>query len=307
MGTYSLGIRHHLNHVAHILHSGDKLPDYAVRCVQLTKNLDIPPVRASTNGPLTWLSILGCSMSVVLVILSVHYDDGWALLATILLSFLSTLIAAGSKWTLELPKRKSDREVPPGDVVIYYPQGAFMVIKCDEDIARELYWAPEKCNYMVGVQIYRLIALTGTIMLMFGVIALANTKLILQIAFACAYIILNAAYWIVAALPPKLHWELKSFDVRPELYFGGEENKNFTQALWKAIAIAGSTKWARVGDIAPHATFWDKWLRKADEVLKEYDNGVQKRDENGDLLLPEWDCQKALSEFLAQDLAEKVG
>lgn len=307
MGTYSLGIRHHLNHVAHILHSGDKLPDYAVRCVQLTKNLDNPPVRASTNGPLTWLSILGCSMSVVLVILSVHYDDGWALLATILLSFLSTLIAAGSKWTLELPKRKSDREVPPGDVVIYYPQGAFMVTKCDEDIARELYWAPEKCNYMVGLQIYRLIALTGTIMLMFGVIALANTKLILQIAFACAYIILNAAYWIVAALPPKLHWELKSFDVRPELYIGGEENKNFTQALWKAIAIAGSTKWARVGDIAPHATFWDKWLRKADEVLKEYDNGVQKRDENGDLLLPEWDCQKALSEFLAQDLAEKVG
>lgn len=115
-----------------------------------------------------------------MVILSIHYDDGMSLLATVCLSLLSTLIAVGSKWTLELPKRKADRKVPPGDIVIYYPQGAFMVIKCDEDVARELYWAPEKCNYMVGVQTYRLIALTGTIMLMVGVIALANTTRILR-------------------------------------------------------------------------------------------------------------------------------
>jgi hypothetical protein len=119
-------------------------------------------------------------MSEILVILSIHYDDGMSLLATVCLSLLSTLIAVGSKWTLELPKRKADRKVPPGDIVIYYPQGAFMVIKCDEDVARELYWAPEKCNYMVGVQTYRLIALTGTIMLMVGVIALANTTRILR-------------------------------------------------------------------------------------------------------------------------------
>lgn len=92
-----------------------------------------------------------------------------------------------------------------------------------------------------------------------------------------------------------------SFEIRPEVYSGGEENKDFTQAL--AIAISGSTRWARVADIAPHAAAWDKWLKKA-EVVKEFDFGVQKRDENGDLLLPEWDCQKALSEFLALDLAE---
>jgi hypothetical protein len=94
---------------------------------------------------------------------------------------------------------------------------------------------------------------------------------------------------------------LGSFEIRPEVYSGGEENKDFTQAL--AIAISGSTRWARVADIAPHAAAWDKWLKKA-EVVKEFDFGVQKRDENGDLLLPEWDCQKALSEFLALDLAE---
>lgn len=29
VGNYSLGIRHDLNHVAHILHSGDNLSDYA--------------------------------------------------------------------------------------------------------------------------------------------------------------------------------------------------------------------------------------------------------------------------------------
>ena len=97
--------------------------------------------------------------------------------------------------------------MPPGDVVISYPQGAFIVIKCDEDIARELYGAPEKYNYLVGVQTYRLIALTDTILLMFGVIALANASLVLKLAFAGAYIILNAAYWVVTA-PPTMHWDL---------------------------------------------------------------------------------------------------
>ncbi|MCJ1289583.1 hypothetical protein MMC34_001116 [Xylographa carneopallida] len=305
VGSKSGGIRHQLNHVAHILHSGHALSEYSVRCVRLTKSNDNPPVRASASGPLTWLSVLGCVMSVILVVLSVYYEDGMALLAIILLSFLSTIIGIGSKWVLVLPTRKATRAVPAGDVVIFYPQGAFMVIRCDEDIARELYWAPEKCRYMVGVQMYRLISLTGTILLMFGVIALANAQLTLQIFVGGAYIILNAAYWLVAALPPTMHWDLSLYEARTERYAGGEHNDNFTQALWKAIAITRATRWARIADIAPETDQWNHWLAKAQAEIDSEPAEPLKRDAEGDILLPYWDCQKALSDSLYPDEQEK--
>ena len=303
--SHGYSLPHKLNHVAHILHSGHSLPEYSVRCVRLTKNNDKPPVRASASGPLTWLSVLGCAMSIILVVLSVYYEDGMALLAIILLSLLSTIIGVGSKWVLELPRRKATRAVPAGDVVIFYPQGVFMVIHCDEDVARELYWAPEKCHYMVGLQAYRFISLTGTILLMFGVIALANAQLTMQIFVGAAYIILNAAYWLVAALPATMHWDLSLYDSRIEHYAGGEHNDNFTQALWKAIAITRATKWARIADIAPETDQWNHWLGKAQAEIDNDPIEPPKRDANGDILLPYWDCQKALSDSLYPDEAEK--
>ncbi|MCJ1474402.1 hypothetical protein MMC13_003060 [Lambiella insularis] len=306
VGARSGGIRHQLNHVAHILHSGHSLPEYAVRCVLLTKNQDKPAIKASSSGPLTWLSVLGCATSIVLVALAIYYDDGMCLLAILFLSSLSTIIGIGSKWHLELPERKATRKVPEGDVVIYYPQGSFMVIKCDEEIARQLYWAPEKCHYKVGVQAYRFISLTGTIMLMFGVIFLANALLAMQIAVAVAYIILNAAYWLVAALPPTMHWDLSTYAHETERYAGGEHNTNFTQALWKAIAITRTTQWARIADIAPETEQWNQWLAKAEAEIESEPNDPPKRDEKGDILLPFWDCQKALDDLLYPDKAEKL-
>ena len=178
------------------------------------------------------------------------------------------------------------------------------MVKCNEDVARELYWAREKCNYLVGVQGYRLISLIGTLMLMFGVIALANAQLPLQIAFAAAYIILNAAYWVVAALPQRLHWDLKSYNQQKETYAGhSEEQENFTEALWNAIAITRSVEWAKIGDIAPHSKAWKDWLDKAEEMA-----GLPpgKKDPlTSATTLPYWDCQKALSEFINPDSAAK--
>jgi hypothetical protein len=300
VGSHSGGIRHHLNHVAHILHDGNHLEDFQVRSIKITKKPNVS-VKASSLGPLTWLSLLGFAEAVALVVLSIHLDDGMSLLATCLLASLSTLIGIGAKWNLVLPKRKAKRVVPQGDVVVLYPHGAFLVVKCNEDIARELYWAPEKCEYMVNVQAYRFISLTGTLMLMGGVIALANASLNLQVAWAAAYMVLNAAYWIVAALPQRLHWDLAAFDCVTEAYEGGEMNDNFTQALWMAIAITGSTDWARIGDIAPTTRAWNEWLIKAAEIAGAPPVGPNAW--TGAFVLPSWDCQRALDEFLNPDRA----
>ena len=261
---------------------------------------------AKTFGPLAWVELLSFAMSITLLALSIQRKDGFALVTTVLLSLLSTMIGVGSRWKLSLMQRKAHRVVPKDNIVIKYPHGAFLVVKCDENIARELYWHPEECNYQFGDTTYRLISLVGTLTLMIGVICLANSTLDLQIAFAASYMILNIAYWIVAALPSQWHWDLSCYLVEKEEYEGGEKQPSFTLALWKAIAITQSVDWVKNGQIAPVSEAWKKWVDKAGEVVDReneknelrkngYSNGF---DERGVRSIPAWDAEAALTDYL---------
>ncbi|KAL8702831.1 MAG: hypothetical protein Q9201_003999 [Fulgogasparrea decipioides] len=298
VGVHSGGIRHYVNHLAHLLHNGNSLPAYSVRCEKITKTLEGPSdVNARSFGPMAALSILGCLMSIALFVLAIVQNDGFALVAILALSFLSTIIGVGNRWYLKLQKRKSKRKVPPSDVVINYPNGAFLIVICDEDIARELYWHPEECAYWVGPMTYRFLSLSGTLILMFGVICLGNATLDLQLGFAASYIILNAAYWVVAALPPQWNWDLSYYRVKRIEFQGGERNNSFTAALWKAIAITQSVQWVKNGAIAPNSRGWDQWIQEAEEMARSGDGGW---DEKGDVVrdLPQWDFNAALSNYL---------
>lgn len=312
IGARSGGIRDFINHIAHLVHSRDPLKAYAVRCERISKPDPASTVSAATWGPLAWLSLLGTAMSVTLLALSISQSDGFALLATILLSLLSTLIGFGSRWNLTLMKRKQKRRVPKDNIIINYPHGAFLVVMCDENIARELYWHPEECEYMFGDTTYRIISLIGTITLMAGVICLGNSTLPLQIAFAAAYMILNAAYWVVAALPPQWHWDLSSYKVEREYYEGGETHETFTQALWKAIAITQSVEWVKNGQIAPVSKAWKDWVDKAGEVVERHKERLEAEGWSGEdsdnekaRKLPDWDFEQALTDFLNPDEAGK--
>ena len=251
-------------------------------------------------------------MSLALLALSIAQNDGFALLATILLSLLSTLIGFGSRWNLTLMKRKQNRRVPRDNIIIKYPHGAFLVVKCDENIARELYWHPEECQYTFGDTTYRVISLIGTIALMAGVICLGNSTLPLQIAFAAAYMILNAAYWVVAALPAQWHWDLSCYQVQREVYEGGEMHENFTQALWKAIAITQSVEWVKIGQIAPVSEAWKCWVDMAGDVVERDKERCEAKSLGGEVSddekvgkLPYWDAEQALTDFLNPDEAGK--
>jgi hypothetical protein len=151
--------------------------------------------------------------------------------------------------------------------VIRYPNGSFLIVKCEEDVARELYFAPEEIEYNIqNPTIYRGIALLGTVMLMLGVVFLANAKLQLQFAWAVAYILTNVAHWIAAAVPPKLHWDLSCYEVKEQSIVGGWKNPTFTDALWKAILVTKSTRWTRTGKAAPQTEVWDQWLAEAETM-----------------------------------------
>ncbi|CAD6591519.1 MAG: hypothetical protein ASARMPREDX12_005203 [Alectoria sarmentosa] len=299
VGARSGGIRETVHHIAHLLHSSEPLKPYSVRCERITKPIPEATVSARRFGPLAWLALLGTGTSLALLVLSVTRRDGFALLATVLLSLLSSLIGLGSRWSLKLGKRQQSRHLPQDDIVIKYPKGAFLIVRCDENTARELYWHPEECEYLVGNTTYRLVSLLGTITLMFGVICLGNSTLELQIAFAAAYMILNAAYWAVAALPPQWHWDLSCYDVERRDY-GKEDHATFTLALWKAIAITQSVDWVKHGQIAPVSNAWKSWIDKAGEVVMrqiEMDEAWGNTEGNR-WKMPEWDADQALTDYL---------
>ena len=296
VGAKSGGFRDAINHVANLLHDGNSLPAYSVRCVRITKDPDKRNVKARTLSPLTFLSVLGCAMSTALLVLSIVRHDGMALLATILLSFCTTLVGIGSRWKLNLMQRTATRSVPVSDVVINYHHGAFLIVKCDEEIARELYWHPEECKYSVDTTTYRILSLAATLMLMFGVIFLGNATLTLQICFAAAYLILNAAYWTVAALPQQWNWDLSCFSVVKILYNKGEESNSYTLALWKAIAITQSSDWAKNHGIAPMSHAWQQWLTDAGNKASEWDQ--TQIDKEGRIILPDWDAESELTRFI---------
>jgi len=289
------------------------MPDYSVRCVGIVREDGVNSVKIRTTSPLSALAIFGSVESAALLTLSVYYNDGMAFVATILLSFLSTLIGLGNKWRLQLVKKRVKSWTPPGDVVIRYPGGSFLVVKCTEDVARELYFAPENIQYLISHrQTYRLISLVGTMMLMFGVVALANAGLYLQLAFAASYILLNAAYWLVAALPPKTHWDTSSFVVKeqrleratPDTQYSGSKrtyvdyNETFTQALWKAIVATKDAEWVRRGEVAPQTPAWDEWLVNAQAKANTAKYYYDERSNTVVWNVPDWDPQQALADLI---------
>lgn len=319
MSTLSGNFRDHLNPIAALLHDDTKLDAYSVRFARITREAPrsdrekigkhsngdehrgnpSSQVTARTQSPLTILSVLGCTMSVALLVLSIVKRDGMALLSTILLSLLATLIGIGSRWSLELRKRHATRDVLDSDVVIAYPKGSFLIVKCSEEIQRELYFGSEECCYKVGTTAYRVLSLVTIIMLMFGVIFLGNASLVLQISFAAAYLILNAAYWTVAALPPQWNWDLSCFKFELIELSEPEKKPNFTAALWTAIALTRSTEWVINGQIAPMNSAWRLWLDEAGHVAASEDPG--KKDDGGRAILPTWNFQERLTQLIKEE------
>lgn len=275
VGIESGNTANEIHHVAHALHRGDKLPANSVKLVRVTEDERRPRPTVRALGPLTALALLGFSMSAALFGLSIKYKDGMALLATIFLSLLGTLTGCSNKWRPTPNNPTPDPNSPPGSVVIKYPQGAFIVVECNELTARYLYFnRSEKCIYKVGSSpVYRLLSLIGTLLLMSGVICLANSKIYLQSGFAASYMLLNIFYWVVAALPPARHWDLSRLHVTEIDVCGGfppQGRKDdttpttYTEALWKTIAITGSTGWVREdAGMAPQTQAWEEWLKKA--------------------------------------------
>jgi hypothetical protein len=124
---------------------------------------------------------------------------------------------------------------------------------------------------------------------------------------------LGAAYWIVAALPGKLHWDTSCYKVANECLSDSNmdlkgypsENATFTQALWKTIVVAKNTTWVGKSDACPDTPAWQEWLRSAHACSRDCKTAdKEKLDGVKTWEVPDWDPQSALADLL--DLQAKT-
>ncbi|CAF9915307.1 MAG: hypothetical protein HETSPECPRED_002358 [Heterodermia speciosa] len=298
IGYHSGNLRHTLGLIPTLLLKPELLNRFHVQCLRIERasKSQEAVVTAATFGPLTLLAIASFLLFVGLVVFAIYLGDGMALLALALLGSVSIIAHIGLYHRIDLAEYKDkNRSLPKSDVVIVYPNGSFQIVSCNEEIARKLFIEPEKCVYKIrSADLYRALAMLATLMLMFGVICLANAAPRLQFAFACVLVALNAAHWIVAALPEHRHWDLRTFDVKPTERWATER---YSQALWTLIASTGTTRWVKSAKIAPDNQAWDAWLNEAQDHLVPGKIPVFK---NKIMVEPLWDCQAALSRLLSE-------
>jgi hypothetical protein len=177
-------------------------------------------------------------------------------------------------------KRDSRGKVPPGDTAIRTREGAFLLIKCNEFVARELYFGTEECDYYVkNKHTYRVLVGFGTFLLMISVVLLGNCNFAMQAAIGSSYIVLNGLFWASSLCGKQRFWDLSDYiwkDITPldaqnadlEHGPGPEDKPNFTRTMWYAIRETRKIGWVKRCGAAPSTPQWDKWLAEAEVNAK---------------------------------------
>jgi len=167
-------------------------------------------------------------------------------------------------------------------------QGSFLVVRCDEDIARELYFGQERCHYYVGERAFQVVAASATFNFMASVVCLANCTWNLQASIGLSYIILNGLYWIAALIPTRLQWDLSAYVLDEKDMF---TTSSYTDALVKVLQVTSETAWVRRGGAVPETEAWDNWLKEAAEKVTD----------------PKWNGQECLTRLMSDAPRTTVG
>ncbi|KAI5865971.1 hypothetical protein GGS23DRAFT_362890 [Durotheca rogersii] len=240
-----------------------------------------PAIPATLYSPVHVLSVFSALVTGGIIALAAHYQDGTAILAVSLVSLASSVVGWASWWKPLLMIRSHTNKVPAGDVIIRTREGAFLLVKCTEDVARELYSGTEECEYHVSGNAYRVLMGAGTCLLMVSVILLGNCKWNIQIFVGAAYIVLNGLYWAMGLLPKRLFWDLDRYridDITPKQSLKADRKTSedpregvasFTRTLWYAVRETGRTAWVHRSGAAPDTPQWRMWLAEAEEAAKD--------------------------------------
>ena len=287
-GVYSGTLVHELNYFADIIHPLGGMSAYQVVVYNITwagvkrspkkwyvkgqqhrREALVPPRMLS---PVNMLTVVSFLLTLAAFIWAIVIHDGAAAVALVAMSCASTLIGIGSHWRPQLAARMSEAPVPEGDVVIRTREGAFVIIQCCEEVARELYMGPEECNYLVDDHWSKVLVGFGTLLVIGSVIFLGNCNWTMKVVITGIYIILNTLYWAASLLPREWLWDLSRYDCKDvtpghlraaDKPKQGDDAPSYTRSLWYAIQATGEVSWVTISGAAPKTTAWKRWLRLA--------------------------------------------
>lgn len=256
-----------------------------------------PAVPPALTSPIHLLTVFSFALTLVIFGLTAYWRDGNAFIAIFIISLQASLVGYASWWRPTLMVRPPHQgPVPAADMMIRTREASFILIKCNDDVARELYTGAEECEYYVGPTWYRFLMALGTMLLMVGVVLLGNTKFNAQAIISASYILLNGAYWLLGMVPQKYFWDMSRYkwrevdvpdardaDKHTEHLSGVEAYPSFTRTLWYAIReTGGQIGWVERSGSAPDTPGWRRWLQEASENAKRGNrswSAVQRKDE----------------------------
>lgn len=194
-----------LNYFANVILPVDNLPKHCFKVVRIEQSqvtsrqnksntdIDMRPRAGGNNGgaslpaqpaaqspvvmrsrpysPLNLLAILSCLGTIALFIVAwTCFQDGVAAIAIFLLALQSSLGCGARCWNPHLVQRLHDASphVPPGDVCIRTRNGAFVIVKCSDDVARQLFIGVDEGKYYVAEMWSRPMTGLATAFLMVG-------------------------------------------------------------------------------------------------------------------------------------------
>ncbi|KAJ5337969.1 hypothetical protein N7452_004697 [Penicillium brevicompactum] len=197
-----------------------------------------------TFCPLNLLTVASIVITVTLFVWAGIEGDAVALLGLGTMSLSTSMACLSTQWKPDIPARRVGAHVPDGDVVIKTRFGAFITVKCSEEIARELYSGKYSYFYTFGERVHQYLLAMSTVFLMAAIIFFSNCGWKIQIAVGLAYIVLNLAHWALTLLTkPNENFNL---GVRYNIeVLEDKVNENYTQLLWDAIRTTESIEWVK--------------------------------------------------------------
>lgn len=272
----------------------EKMTDY-LASPTLANTAKRPAVPATLYSPVHVLSFLSFLLSLALVATAAYWRDGTAIAAVGAISVASSVVGYASRWQPMLMARSHTNQVPRGDVVIRTREGAFLLIRCTEEVARELYSGTEECIYYVSEKSYPAYMAIGTVLLMVSVVLLGNCNWNSQVFIGASYITLNGLYWAMGLLPREYFWDLSRYrcedrtpqDARDAHTTTDADDpregvKSYTRTLWYAIRETRRIGWVERSGAAPGTKQWREWLEEAYSAAKKRQRSwpsVERKDE----------------------------
>lgn len=185
IGIYSGERVDKLNYFANLIHQVNDISRNTILCYEIEYKSPARPdifvpqksrwsISHSIHSSLDILSVLSCLASIALLIAACCVHDGTAALAVIFLSFESSLACAAWRWSPSVVPRPQGPDIPPGDVVLCTANGSFIVVRCDDFVARQLYLGRSRAWYVLDEGIAQAMTGLATILLMVGFMIMSD-------------------------------------------------------------------------------------------------------------------------------------